>query len=595
MLPETPPYDWWPEWLRDFASEGLLASSRVVVAQIEETTDEHERYRQLFTALVPVRRLTSVLEHPGGIGYGVSASGPHPLDFGGTWDSPRFWIESGGTVQRDLEPLVVSWKSGREIVLWPDQGFLMTYGLVPRLVAGESRPTVHWDDPTVPRADVIVASTVSSYSFPAHSGAYVTVERDFLQDYATIRKRALVQVYYVQHAGPLTEEIRGVLGSKQAAKFDLPGRQLDLRMLPNRFGQPVLAQVWGVRPLIQPGPAPISAGRRKYGSLVWPGFPEPIAHESALRLLPSQVAYVRDSVLGMYEGRPEFTVHPESGSVSYRNQWSISPTRRVGRDLIAVGLKKLYEGNQAETVHHWHAYAVPPPPGTSAADDGPNVGTRARRIVYGLVTLGGALAELAPPVPGQAVSAKDFVGLDGADLRYHEWWKAQHVEPITWHIPSTLPKAGLLTRCNGLYMLIGEGLVEARLRGLLIKLDVPSDDIKGFRSLNLLDHVVRLAELAVRSGHRLHGNGPVLHARLTNGSVVSPIARLLALHALRQLNDHRAERSEQRKFRDALKTFGLDPAAYVDGWGTALDAVYDGVGQTLEAAAATLTRAAREQ
>jgi len=73
--------------------------------------------------------------------------------------------------------------------------------------------------------------------------------------------------------------------------------------------------------------------------------------------------YVRDSVLTLYEGRPEFTIHPESGSVSRGNQWSVSPTRRVGRDLIAVDLKKLYEGTPPETVRHWHAEAVPPPPG----------------------------------------------------------------------------------------------------------------------------------------------------------------------------------------------------------------------------------------
>lgn len=50
----------------------------MVVTEIEPTAVDYERYRHLFTALVPHRQLDAVLRPPGGIGHNVIASGPHP-------------------------------------------------------------------------------------------------------------------------------------------------------------------------------------------------------------------------------------------------------------------------------------------------------------------------------------------------------------------------------------------------------------------------------------------------------------------------------------------------------------------------------------
>lgn len=179
MPRQTVPDDWWPEWLCDLAAEDPLSADRVVVAAIEGTPIEYHRYRHVYTALVPPNRLDTVLKRRGGIGHDVSASGPHPVDNRGVWNyAPRFWVEVGASLPKGLEPLVVSWESNGKTVLWPDQGFLMTYGLVPRLVVGGDVPAMHWDDVATPQTDVVVATAVSAYSFPAHSAASVAVDRD---------------------------------------------------------------------------------------------------------------------------------------------------------------------------------------------------------------------------------------------------------------------------------------------------------------------------------------------------------------------------------------------------------------------------------
>ncbi|MEO7666583.1 MAG: hypothetical protein ABIU97_06065 [Dehalococcoidia bacterium] len=552
------------------------------MAAIEETPADHESYRQLFTALVPPEALDELLETPGGIGNAVSSSGPHPANDAGSWDyEPRFWIFGSATAP-ELEPLVVEWRSGNSTVLVPDQGFLMTYGLVPRL----ADETVHWDDLGAPRHDVVSATPVSKYDFPGHTGASVKIARDFLEDYATIRNRALVQVYYVQRSGDATSELDAILAGQDIVDFKLPGRLIDLRRVED--GQ-VLVQVWGLRQLIMPGHAPISAGRWNYGTLEWPGLPRPLDHNDAVKLGPLDVVYVRDSVLDLYEGRPEYDIHPESGAVSYGSQWSVSWTRRVGRDIIAVELKKLYEGNVPETVRHWHDHAVTPPAGL--APDQPNVATRARRIVYAVTDLGEATAQVASNFTSTvAPSALDIVGIDRGELDYHGWWTADDVEPVTKHVPIDLTEDAFLSRCADLYKVVGEGLSESTLRQLLTALEVPPADIEGFRSLKLLAHLIRLADVAHQTGISL-SNGKAVNDRL-NETTTNRVERLFALNDLRQLADHDKKPNRLERLDKDLRAFGLNRASYVAGWGLALDSVYDGIAETLEIAANSLSRLA---
>jgi hypothetical protein len=254
-------------------------------------------------------------------------------------------------------------------------------------------------------------------------------------------------------------------------------------------------------------------------------------------------------------------------------------------------LKKLYEGNTAETVRHWHAHAIKPPRDVSSLRKVPNVGTRARRIVYSLAELGNALAGVASSVQGLQLSGTDFVGFDGGALDYGGWWTAEHVEPSARHIPLELAKEAFLRRCNDLHKLVVEGLAERHLRKLLLALGGSGEDLKPLGSLKLLDQVLCLAQLANRSGLQLCEDGTVLLARLAEGPEPTSIARLFALHQLRQLADHRAGSSASSRLDSALKEFGLQSSAFSAGWGTALDEVYDGLGQTLETCSALLRKA----
>lgn len=287
------------------------------------------------------------------------------------------------------------------------------------------------------------------------------------------------------------------------------------------------------------------------------------------------------------EGRSEYSIDPESGSVSYGNQWSVSYTQRIGRDLIAVELKKLYESNPPEIVQHWHAHAQEPPSDPLATQGGLNVGSRTRHIVYALAGLGEALAALASPILNRPMKGEDFVGLYRTHLDYAGWWAAGHVEPVTRHIPLTLSQDDFLRRCQKLHQLVVEPLKESLVRKTLVALGIPTDDIIEYRSLKLLDLLIRLAEEADQAGLQLSSDSSELYRRLQTAS--NSLKLLFKLNNLRQMDTH-AISSNNGRFSSALRAFSLNQASFAAGWGSALDEIYDRISETLESITSTLNR-----
>ena len=216
---------------------------------------------------------------------------------------------------------------------------------------------------------------------------------------------------------------------------------------------------------------------------------------------------------------------------------------------------------------------------------------RARRIVYALVRdRGEALAVLASPILNQPLKGADFVGLDRTRLDYAGWWTAEHVEPVTRHIPLTLSQDDFLRRCQKLHQLVVESLKEGIIRKTLVALCIPPNDIGEYRSLKLLDLLIRLAEEADQAGLQLSSDGLELYGRLHPASnPSSPLKLLFKLNDLRQMDTHQTS-SDNGRFSSALRAFSLNPTSFAAGWGTALDVIYDRISETLESVTATINR-----
>ena len=135
-----------------------------------------------------------------------------------------------------------------------------------------------------------------------------------------------------------------------------------------------------------------------------------------------------------------------------------------------------------------------------------------------------------------------------------------------------------------------EPLKESLIRKTLVTLGIPPNDISEYRSLKLLDLLIRLAEEADQAGLQVSSEGRELYGRLQTASNPSNALKLLfKLNDLRQMDVHRTS-SENGHFSNALREFRLDPASFAAGWGTALDVIYDQISETLESVTSTLNR-----
>ena len=304
--------DWWPSLLAHIPGEQPWAEPSVSVASLRSFDGDPFRpgERRSYTVLVPIADVEAVLAAPAGLGHEVSSSCPYPIaESAGDYD-PKFWVSAHSLPQERFEPLVLAWSSHDQTVLAPDPRFLMTYGLMPRAVAGGR---IVFDEPTGPTFDVVEVGAVSVCSAPVRTASEVRVVRDYLQDYLTLRGVALFEVFYEIRWGVPDADSLEALGEQNAVELKFSDRVFQLNhRVENGHGE-LIAQVWGARMLAGPANLPITADPLDREGLRWSGFDEPMTTELARQLSVNDYAYVDDTVLAAYEGRPGFEVHPETG------------------------------------------------------------------------------------------------------------------------------------------------------------------------------------------------------------------------------------------------------------------------------------------
>jgi hypothetical protein len=445
---------------------------------------------------------------------------------------------------------------------------------------------VYWDDPQAPRHDIVTVTPPSVWDFPLGTHAYVSISKDYLQDYLTLRHMALVQIFWEMRWGQIDPEIEKRLNGEEGVNIDFADRRLQIGRAMGDHST-FFAQVWGAQLLAMPGALPVTAETLDDDGLVWPGIDKTVTNEVAHGLGVTDYVYVDDSVLSAYEGRAEFSISPESGSVSFSTQWSVSFCDRVGRNIIRLEIKKLYEGAPAAVVRHSHKFAVPPLPATAfpAALNEPNIAKRAKAMTYALVDLGEALSESL----GLAISPEEFVGLRRRALDYSGWWKSEVTEPVSRHVSLALPADTFLDRCMCLEKLLSEGLKEGKLRKLLQAMSAPAEEITRLRTLKLLDRIACLAQLAAATGLTFTKDGALLWGRLSKEGTTpaEPVGHLFALHDVRILRAHKASDLNQA-LQKQLKRFDIQPGQEAPGYGKILDQVYDTLTAELTTATAKI-------
>jgi hypothetical protein len=124
--------------------------------------------------------------------------------------------------------------------------------------------------------------------------------------------------------------------------------------------------------------------------------------------------------------------------------------------------------------------------------------------------------------------------------------------------------------------LIVEGLSESSLRKMLLTIGVPTEAIADFRTLKLLDCLIRMAQVASATGLALSKDGKRIWDRLDKEETnpPRPVAHLFALYDIRLIKAHKTENAH-KKLMEELKRFGVTAGQEAAGYGKILDGIYD--------------------
>ena len=449
----------------------------------------------------------------------------------------------------------------------------MTYGLVPRYL---NDGTVCWDDPQKPVYDVVRARSHVDYNGKTTRPlVQVTMRRDYLEDYCSLKGCAAVAVYYEERFSAGDDSFTEVLGGCKGRQFHLPGRLIGMAVLkdPYHKSNPQFSRVWGVGLILRPTARPITD--EKDPELVWPDDTAPMTYERASS--EWVYGYVSDEVLTEYESRPEFSVFPESGGVSYGGWWGTSYTHRIGREHIEIELKKLYEGCPPHVIAHWHRYAVKKAVAEldRKTQCDRNIAVRAKELIYTYLQVTAGLEGLSDRL-GAGFTQEDIGGLTIAGIDYRGWWTPPELKPLSSVVRLSATREQFLGRAVSIFKLLEE-LKPAPLRNMVLQLKVPKDKIKDFGGIKLLTTLCQMTSVASEHGYKLPDDADLVAGLWSAETRLPYLERLFALNSLRICQAHAPSGKNDQKIADAATVFGIDANSTVAGWGYAIDTLYDGL------------------
>lgn len=582
--------DYWPPPLAHCGLPLLRpADEYVTIGEItSDPVNNFKGNRMLYTALVPTENLDTVLDAVGGLISDVRTAPPERAFKPDGSYSPQFWIDLP-TGKLRFESLVNKWDNHNKLVLLPDNAFLMCYRLIPEVLKDGS---TSWHDLNRPVYDVVRVTPLSRYKVvEGYTTARVTVLRDYLEDYLSLKECVAVATFFDERYSTDDSEVAALMGNL-GMSVKQPGREMWFKSLDVDFANQI-SQVSASDTLMIPHGQPITHPVEP--SLQWPDHNGFITGNGWGQFKTLERAFVKDEALLAYQDRPEFDVHPESGSVGYESRWAFSYCNRYGRNHIAFELRKLYESAPEEVIKHFHTFAV----SEAVADKEVqthgkrNVGVRAKEFVEAYLDFTKTLSDLADAL-GIVATQEDIGKLNRSEIDYKGWWTFKDLKPIGRIIPLTLSFTDFLSRCKDLFEIF-KALQKSHLLQVLVKLGLDKNQKVGpdkqpitkFESLKLAATVCQLAHLCIDSGISLVGDSGLIIAEWDTEAKLDEFNPLFALNGLRIAAAHNVL---DDKVEDALEVFGIDKATCHNGWGLALDKVYDEVIAAIGAASQLIRR-----
>jgi hypothetical protein len=479
---------------------------------------------------------------------------------------PSFSLDiSKSSGLKKVEPLVVSWCSGNHTTFMVDQGFLSAFKLSPRLLETE----IIWDDLTKPEYNVVKIKPLSEYEFPNYTGAYVKINKSYLETYLAFRKKVAVQIFIIQKNIPIDEEILFLLKGKDYFIEEDKHFQINIKKSVNT--EYVHLNIKGFKVLLEN----IDNNEKEDTTTghYWKGIEGLVTEWRARHEMPFEYVYVSDKVLAVYETNEDYNVYHLSGSVSYRNQWAITHCNRIGKNAIKIEIKKLYEGNTFETIDYWNQFSIHP----SEIIEGKNIAQKAESLTRKFFLFGRIFINLFNHLFEFNYTSQDLISLDEERIEYTGWSEFPEFNAIAQHVDlKSFSKEQFISRCKKLYILLGENLKEKPLRKIVDTLGFPISETEKLRSIRLLELILSYLKIMDESGLHPINNKSTLLERILESKNKNIFSKLSAINSIRQLDAHKTNDSKT-KLQKALIDLNVEPNAISNNYSDAIWQVYNSI------------------
>jgi hypothetical protein len=318
-------------------------------------------------------------------------------------------------------------------------------------------------------------------------------------------------------------------------------------------------------------------------SIFWPGASEPMTHARANALLAGKPVYLDDRFLQKYEQNAFYDSTPFRNwehwhcSPSYGRQWRFTDCRRVGRNLIKVPIRELYEPKPDREILHARSFAVDPADVAHVDLNEEHIVAKVQRLLDALLQLGHGLSALGATV-GLSKTAPELTGFDHAEIAANGWLIYPALGRLAQVAPMDMTQQAFLARCKSLHE-VWQRIPNGYLKSLLEHAGCPRSEVKALGSLKLLQALLNVVEA-------LNEQEEAVDAFASDREPEDWSKRNVAMASLFLNNDLRIADAHETMDQclATLQNLGFDTANVNAGYGRALDSVMDGVIDALDMA-----------
>lgn len=465
--------------------------------------------------------------------------------------------------------IVASWGDGSYYTYSLAEKVWMALGLTPRCLGNEQQRLVY-DDLGVPEFGIAEGEVAREYHFTASRNVTWRMSNAYLRKYLWMRGARGVRAFYYQAKLPDSPELRQLMnGAKHIdLKADTGWYEVDIR----ENDEDLLLQVWASVDAVSCELCP----ERSADHITWPGVEGLVTHARANAVTAVHNIYLDDRFLeryeksGFYDTTPAYIHDQWLCSPSYRNQWSFTDCKRVGRNLIRVSLRELYKPKPEQEILHAHSFALDPAIVAQFNLNEEHIASKTQRLLVELLTLGNNLSQLGAIV-GQNKSAEELISFSAADIKANGWLHYPQLSRLAQVAPLSMSEQDFLARCKSLHE-IWQKVPNGFMKRVLEAAGCPKKHVAELGSIKLLQALLNIAEQLDAHDEDINA---FIRADEPEGWKESneKLAALFVANDLRIVDAHDTFTNALPRLQD----LGFDTASLQQGYGRAIDFVIDGV------------------